>query len=823
MTSRIDIELFFNSELSKETLFEFRNYLRSEIPGFEFNFRETPALPGRMGMEDQLLNAVLYATTVAAVEIGVHKTLESINENIVEKLKQIRDRFIKTNRIRKLDISGSVRYDATKSRFKIEEGKISYYNDRPYSIDPDHTYVLLAGCGEFQSLTITKIPSVERNLTELYQLMTELQYFGIPADHVAVSLNQNNDIIQEKLYDISRKSGIETFIFYYVGHGFCTDKDSYFLAANNTQKKDDFINGGIDKEFIKNRILTQSPAKQKIAIIDACYSGILTQGGSVNMFDIGVIGSYILTSSNADEVSFFDKNEPFTFFTSALINVIKSGINNENESITLDDLYIGTSKLLKGKNLQQPTYKNGLNLDPSKFIISHNPSFSSDIECDKPNQFIKEGKYDDASYEFKRLINKYPDNKKLQEDALEFEKHWLNSKILNEADNNYYKLRKFNKAKDLYNKSLGLKEDRIIREKMNKCISILEKNKNKRISFSRKTIISFFAIFGAAAISFLIFHKSEYTGNNASQDQPKVNTPHNGEVKGPSLTSQNDSLTSFYDSKKALHGFINSKGDTIIKAVYYYANDFSEGLASVRFTNGFYGYIDKSGKAVIPFQYDIANDFSEGLATVMFKGKWSIIDKSGKEAFSLNTKYKSVESFSEGLLCVYTSSSLDGKYGFIDKYGKEIIPTIYDYASSFSDGLALVHFKDDQYFINRLGNKVIPLKKYFIVDPFSEGLAQVSQMSDGFYYYGFIDTSGKEVIPLKYPVAFDFSEGLALVGASSKYGFIDKSGKEVIPLKYEDARSFYRGLAYVTLKGKYFYIDKNGNYVKDAKEQKKKK
>ncbi|MBQ5913894.1 MAG: WG repeat-containing protein, partial [Alistipes sp.] len=57
--------------------------------------------------------------------------------------------------------------------------------------------------------------------------------------------------------------------------------------------------------------------------------------------------------------------------------------------------------------------------------------------------------------------------------------------------------------------------------------------------------------------------------------------------------------------------------------------------------------------------------------------------------------------------------------------------------------------------------------------------------------------------------------GVALNGC----GFIDKTGKEVIPLKYDDASSFSGGKAKVMTKNifgieKEFYIDKNGNIVK---------
>ena len=100
-------------------------------------------------------------------------------------------------------------------------------------------------------------------------------------------------------------------------------------------------------------------------------------------------------------------------------------------------------------------------------------------------------------------------------------------------------------------------------------------------------------------------------------------------------------------------------------------------------------------------------------------------------------------------------------------------------------------------------------KKYDNVGNFFEGLAVVGLNMK----FGFIDKSGKEVIPLKYDWGYDFSNGLAEVRLNNKYGFIDKSGNEVIPLKYDLTFDFSNGKAKVEFNGESFYIDKQGNRI----------
>ena len=99
----------------------------------------------------------------------------------------------------------------------------------------------------------------------------------------------------------------------------------------------------------------------------------------------------------------------------------------------------------------------------------------------------------------------------------------------------------------------------------------------------------------------------------------------------------------------------------------------------------------------MPIKYDYVGDFIENLARVELNGKWGYIDKEGKEVIPL--KYDFAWSFSEGLACV----GLNGKSGFIDKEGKEVIPFKYDDAGPFSKGLALVRLNGKWGYIDKNG------------------------------------------------------------------------------------------------------------------------
>jgi hypothetical protein len=98
---------------------------------------------------------------------------------------------------------------------------------------------------------------------------------------------------------------------------------------------------------------------------------------------------------------------------------------------------------------------------------------------------------------------------------------------------------------------------------------------------------------------------------------------------------------------------------------------------------------------------------------------------------------------------------------------------------------------------------------------FHEGLVAVYLNNSGDdRKCGFMDKTGKLVIPMEYDEVGDFSEGLAWVSKAGKYGAIDKSGNVVIPLMYADVAPCREGLMAASLDGECGgYIDRDNNVV----------
>lgn len=217
-----------------------------------------------------------------------------------------------------------------------------------------------------------------------------------------------------------------------------------------------------------------------------------------------------------------------------------------------------------------------------------------------------------------------------------------------------------------------------------------------------------------------------------------------------------------------MYGYVNSKGDTVIKPQYEDAGSFSfsDKLAAVK-KDGKYGYINLNGEVVVPFAYEVAQYFSGGFAVIGNNKLYGIIDRTGKEIIPV--QYSRIDTYGSGPGIRYVK---DKKYGFYDiRLKKEVVSPKYDFAGLFSEGISAV----------QLNGK-----------------------------WGFIDLKGKEIIPFQFEEASGFMSSRAVVRINGKWGSIDKSGKLAVAAEYDSITDYFKSNAFASKNGKWGIIDKDG-------------
>jgi len=256
---------------------------------------------------------------------------------------------------------------------------------------------------------------------------------------------------------------------------------------------------------------------------------------------------------------------------------------------------------------------------------------------------------------------------------------------------------------------------------------------------------------------------------------------------------------------------------------------FESGVARIRY-NGKYGLINKAGEKISTAEYDDMSCFDHGVACVRINGKWGIINNKGKELTPLKYDFMQVTN-NERVLCLYGKDKkifldedykpieynpsgyfsdrnsyfdesgiakvfLNGKWGFIDKTGKEICKIKYDYVFFFSEGMARVLLNDKWGFINESGEEVIPV--IYLNYGELKGICEIGdeiEINRAVY----LDKEGKAIdysIVEYYNEWPNFNQGLVRVRYESIYDsfsveppayiFLDKKGKVVNEIKSKD-------------------------------------
>lgn len=211
-------------------------------------------------------------------------------------------------------------------------------------------------------------------------------------------------------------------------------------------------------------------------------------------------------------------------------------------------------------------------------------------------------------------------------------------------------------------------------------------------------------------------------------------------------------------------------------------------------------------KAVLPFETDNAV-----VALPSAPGTWTVgyVDTTGKMVVRYDSKkYVSIvqppkgspvygpttlsqfSPFSGGFITI--SSPVTGKCGYLNKALELAIPFDFKEVRPFSNGFAAVKNVDGNWgYINTSGKLVIPYLYSLAPGPFRSGLAKV-QAKDG--KFGFINANNSLVIQPKYRYATNFYRGYALARESSVQPIvlIDTAGTVVA--------SFPKDLLYIDTK-----------------------
>lgn len=211
-------------------------------------------------------------------------------------------------------------------------------------------YALLIGVGDYTKMNSGNLPTYKMDLAMLGTAFT----FKLKVAKENMRLmagDDNNGFVSAK--DLARAISSfknllgkeDTFIFYFSGHG--------------SNKSLVFSDGQVELQSLIN-FVEKLPAKNKIVILDCCYSGNFTTAGAREMqfeesvADFAGHGIAVMASSAANEVSRFGPDGKGSVYTGLLSAAIITNKNIYKGLLSLTDINDEVQKMMNGWNEKNP-------------------------------------------------------------------------------------------------------------------------------------------------------------------------------------------------------------------------------------------------------------------------------------------------------------------------------------------------------------------------------------------------------------------------------------------------------------------------------------
>ncbi|MGI8332368.1 caspase, EACC1-associated type [Actinomadura scrupuli] len=209
--------------------------------------------------------------------------------------------------------------------------------------DPGRSYAVLIGTSAYRSAGLADLPAVANNLTALAEVLTDPALGGLVPEHTAVLPDATGvrEVYRALRHQADRAT--DTLLVYFAGHGLLGSHHNELYLALADTNRDELPVSALSYEVVR-RVFLDSPAANRLLILDCCYSG---RAAMPHMSDpdqeilgqIGIEGTYILTATSANEMALAPAGVPHTAFTGELLTLLRTGIPDGPELLTLGTIY----------------------------------------------------------------------------------------------------------------------------------------------------------------------------------------------------------------------------------------------------------------------------------------------------------------------------------------------------------------------------------------------------------------------------------------------------------------------------------------------------
>ncbi|PWV79679.1 caspase domain-containing protein, partial [Nocardia neocaledoniensis] len=210
---------------------------------------------------------------------------------------------------------------------------------------------VLIGVAEYTHPEVSNLTAVATNLTDLAQVLTAADGGGFEPKHCVTVTNPDRRRHVGEAISRAGREATDVLLVYYAGHGMLDRRGRLHLALTDSDP-DDITWSSVQFDMLREAIV-DSGARVRILILDCCFSGrafeAMSSTSSLVAGQVEISGTYVITSSGANETSFAPAGDRNTAFTAALLTAAAAG-----PGLTLEEVYRRTDQLLMRNGHPRP-------------------------------------------------------------------------------------------------------------------------------------------------------------------------------------------------------------------------------------------------------------------------------------------------------------------------------------------------------------------------------------------------------------------------------------------------------------------------------------
>lgn len=217
---------------------------------------------------------------------------------------------------------------------------------------------MLVGAASYTDSRLPALPSVRANLADLSAVLMSDQGIRLPPTHCTVVLDPSNPAIVGSALQQAADAADDLFLVYYAGHGLTwSDRHELYLAMTDT-RSDQVGTSALSCAAVR-QIFRDSAAANRVLIVDCCFAGraiesSMSDPAAVVLNEVDVKGAFTLAATARNALAQAPDGLRNTVFTGELLSILRHGLPDGPELITLDLLYRQLRARLSRRNLPTP-------------------------------------------------------------------------------------------------------------------------------------------------------------------------------------------------------------------------------------------------------------------------------------------------------------------------------------------------------------------------------------------------------------------------------------------------------------------------------------